>query len=302
MYFPILRGKKSEILALKEKKKLILSEGIVPIIELVKDTKELKHIMDIPLIIITNPKVGNFIEDTSWIDNYINTNANKHNNIIVGYQITSKTNKEDIEKFETKWSKYDKCFIHHNTFVDIDWFLKEHKDKDDINVVNIDNIDKYYLNQINLNFNKVVILSDGFDKKNKNSDYLEWSYFTNYCLKYKNDNLYGYSDYLMIGREFIEGGWIPRAVVIHYTYKNYDGDITIRHFSSEESSKDKSLKEKYREALAKLVEFINLNEEDKTDTSNIFYDLHKNNHFTSLSKLKQYSMQRHMESIVLYSK
>lgn len=302
MYFPILRGKGSEFLALEEEKELILGKGIVPIIELVKETKNFKHVIDIPIIIIVNPIVGEFTKDRSWIDNYIIGNIDKHKSITIGYQITDITTNEDIEKFMIKWNNYEKCFIHHCKFNDINWFLREYKDENIINIINIDKTDKNYLNQINLYFEEVVILSDGFDKKNRNADYPEWSYFTNHCIEYKQNDLYGYSDYLTIGSKFVEGGWTPSVVAIHYTYKNDDGDITIRHFASEESSKDKEFKEKYMEALIKLINFIHLNEKDNTDASNIFYGLYESNHVTNLPKLKQYSMQRHIESIILYSK
>lgn len=302
MYFPILRGKGSEFLALEEEKELILGKGIVPIIELVKETKNFKHVIDIPIIIIANPIVGEFTKDASWIDSYIIENIDKHKSITVGYQITNMTTKEDIGKFIVKWRNYDKCFIHHYKFNDIDWLLREYKDENIINIINIDKTDKNYLNYINLHFEKVVILSDGFDKKNRNADYPEWSYFTNYCLEYKDDDLYGYSDYLTIGSKYIEGGGPAKVVAIHYTYKNDEGDIITKHFTSEDSSKDKEFKEKYMEALTKLANFIYLNEEDNTDASNRFYSLYEDNHVTNLAKLKQYSMQRHIESIILYSK
>lgn len=71
MYFPYLRGRQYELLALRE---LIendrLSDNIIPIIEPVKITSTLLSTIKTfinnnnKMIIIRNPKVGNFIADS----------------------------------------------------------------------------------------------------------------------------------------------------------------------------------------------------------------------------------------------
>lgn len=70
MYFPYLRGRQFELIALRELvEKDVLSGRIVPIIEPVKlsstlvKTIETYGANDKPLAIITNPKVGSFKSD-----------------------------------------------------------------------------------------------------------------------------------------------------------------------------------------------------------------------------------------------
>jgi hypothetical protein len=70
MYFPYLRGRQFELIALRELvEKGVLSSRIIPIIEPVKlsstlvKTIETYGVNSKPLAIITNPKVGGFNKD-----------------------------------------------------------------------------------------------------------------------------------------------------------------------------------------------------------------------------------------------
>ncbi|WP_409021288.1 sce7725 family protein [Dyadobacter sp. CY261] len=75
---------------------------------------------------------------------------------------------------------------------------------------------------------------------------------------YRNEGFSAFPDYLTIGTEYIEGGMLPYAVVIHLTYKDKESEnVRIRHFLSDNNLDTSDTAGKFGEALAKLVEFIN---------------------------------------------
>lgn len=277
----------------------IQKHDITPVIELVKETDDMRHIVGIPIIVITNPLVGEFKENNTWIESYIIKNYKVSKELIVGYHITDQTKKIDIEYFNNKWNGCKMCFIHNHIFKDLEWLLDEYDNTDVINIVDIECTSKSYLDKIKKKFEKTAVLSDGFKKKNKNSEYPESSLFNNYSLGYKDQGLYWYSDYLTVGRKFTEKGWTPNTVAIHYTYKDDKNDIVTMHFKSEESRKEKKIQEKYQEAIEKLIKFMRLHMNDKGYTSSEFYNLYLRDKYPGLGKLKQYSIQHHIESIII---
>lgn len=101
MYFPILRGRQFELLALREcVSKGILSNQIIPIIEPVKVsstyTKTLDSFIkaDKPVAVIRNPQVGSWFKDLKKESNAkIWERASeqlKDSNIISSFYVTSK--------------------------------------------------------------------------------------------------------------------------------------------------------------------------------------------------------------------
>jgi hypothetical protein len=147
LYFPFLRGKRNEFWALEKVEKLILDNEVIPIIELVDKTKNLKTLNDkeLNMVIVVNPLVGKLKENSSWIENEIINNLKNKENIIVAYQITSTSKKRDIKEFYRKWKNYSICFIHKEEIEYIDWFLDEYMKEDTLNIVEIDYISNYYL-------------------------------------------------------------------------------------------------------------------------------------------------------------
>lgn len=76
MYFPYLRGRQFELIAIREMiEKNLINDKVIPIIEPVKasstflKTIEVSKEHDKALAIIVNPKVGNFIKEISNLKN-----------------------------------------------------------------------------------------------------------------------------------------------------------------------------------------------------------------------------------------
>lgn len=107
MYFPILRGRQFELLALREcVSKNILSNQVIPIVEPVKVSSSYTMTVDSfiktdrSIAIIRNPQVGSWIkelkkESNTKIREHVNEQFNSKN-VIPSFYVTSKLD-EDIE-------------------------------------------------------------------------------------------------------------------------------------------------------------------------------------------------------------
>lgn len=143
-----------------------------------------------------------------------------------------------------------------------------------------------------------VSLADCFRPEQRNADYLSrtGSVFSEEHLYFAADGLAGFSDYLTIGEQFSEGGFSPRAVAIHWTYQEKPNEpILIRHFASETGSNDTTdVGGKFLEAADKLVEAM----QPFQPTTRAFQQVCEhveNGTYPGLGVVKKLSIQNHLE-------
>lgn len=103
----------------------------------------------------------------------------------------------------------------------------------------------------------VIRIDDRFEALPRNQDYLEIAEhpFSDEHAFYTEDGYQGFSDYTTLSSDFIEGGGAPRAVVIHLTYAKTEKKIWIRHFTSETNDSIANVQGKFAEAVEKAVRF-----------------------------------------------
>lgn len=95
MYYPYLRGKQFDLLALKEAlSRGLLSNKIQPVIEPVRDSATLKNVIELfqkkhhPIAVIQNPQVGQF----KLFDQHVHSWTVKENSSVVPAQILTPEN------------------------------------------------------------------------------------------------------------------------------------------------------------------------------------------------------------------
>lgn len=307
MYFPILRGKQFELIALREIVSILkANKNIVsPIIEPVKEassvlkkTLEVLVANDINFNIIINPIEGELKNNSSFILQTLKNTLYNYSNFQLCFYI-HRTNsvKECLDiANEINFNFKGFSFIH-NTSLDDLTGLKEF---DNIrptlyNLVNFSKTNRRY----NRNFptETLVLLEDYFNALSKNSAYAENidEPFTEEHLYYKKEGFIGFSDYLTIGENFSEGGFLPYAVVIHLTYVDVYNKLRIRHFVSDSNQDSTDIGGKFSEALDKLVKWVNENDITITKAINEFKELHRKGHFPGLGSVKKLSIMHHIE-------
>ncbi|PKK36993.1 hypothetical protein BWI96_08925 [Siphonobacter sp. SORGH_AS_0500] len=309
MYLPFLRSKQFELLALRDLIHLPLeSQKISPIIEPVK--KDIKGIETaigslyknkINLQLIVNPENGDIKKDNKIIFDLIDKlKSNGIGNITPTYIISKDT---DFINFK----KSIKTYGHENTGYSIIRLNPTSNSEELKNIVNSTNI-IYNIIQVNHIFSlrrgypsdKLAFLNDPFIKQKKNGDYKDFEdeFFSNDYLHYKSEGFYGFSDYLTIGAEFIEGGMLPYAVVIHLTYVDKNTkDIRIKHFLSDSNYDTSDTGGKFYEALEKLIHFVNTEHIYNTIAIQQFKEYYTKGTFPGLGVIKKLSIMHHIELI-----
>lgn len=303
MYFPYLRGRQFELIALRELvEKGALSSRITPIIEPVKLSSTLIKTIDTygekgrQIAIITNPKVGSFSNDIKEEKNLKlkeSLSASLKKNADILYMYLLKVNSKP-EKFMAKYADNMGTIC---------------TDKDAISVY-----ESYFLKS-DVKFNLIpdesgfrrkirknrVLLADKFNKQDRNNDYIEIDDepFSEDHLYYLEDGYVGFADYSVVGEEYSETGFAPYAVAIHIVYFDDDKSLRVKHFVSDSNDDISDQAGKFQEALSKLVEW---NATKKLDTIAMkeFEDLYHREAYPGLGTVKKLSIMHHLELIGRY--
>ena len=305
MYFPYLRGRQNELIALRE---LVtngkMSEKIIPILEPVKITSTLINTLQTftennrKIIIIVNPTVGSFASDLTLEKNaklkeQFKTEVYK-DSVLFGI-IVDKHCSNYVQQLRDRSVSFDRmvalCFNHDN----IDYLLSSFSE----------NSPKYSVIPYSPAYRRVrkgkrVMIDDKFNKLSRNNDYLtcDDEFFSDDHIYYKDDNYIGFSDYSIVGEEYFESGFAPYAVAIHIVYPtNEEGKpLRIHHFVSDSNNDTSDPANKFYEALSKLIEW-NQNEQLNTLAIERFNEMYEKQSYSGLGVIKRLSIMHHIEIV-----
>ena len=71
---------------------------------------------------------------------------------------------------------------------------------------------------------------------------IKMNFFSDDFAFYKIDKLYGFSDYVTMGKDFQDGGMLPYAIAIHLTYLKSSEEIYVHHFVSDSNYDQSNIK------------------------------------------------------------
>lgn len=303
MYFPYLRGRQFELIALRELvEKGVLSSRITPIIEPVKLSSTLIKTIETyganskQLAIITNPKVGSFNSDAKEEKNQklkesLSASLRENNKILFMHLLRANSkpekfidrhadnmgticnDKDAIPVYETYFSETD---VKYNLIPDESGFRRK------------------------IRKNR-VLLEDKFNKRERNNDYIEIDDepFSEDHLYYLEDGYVGFADYSVVGEEYNETGFAPYAVAIHIVYFDTDDSLRVKHFVSDSNDDISDPAGKFQEALSKLVAW-NKGKHLDTVAMKEFVDLYHREAYPGLGTVKKLSIMHHLELIGRY--
>ena len=306
MYFPILRGRQFELIALRECiNKKILSEKIIPIIEPVKVSST--YVTTIAsfinegrsIAVIRNPLVGSWAKDlkkesNSKVREQVYEQL-KSTNVISSLYVTSKL-ESNIEFAEKNGISIESLILLCNNPDYIDNYEKVIKNS--LPRYNLIPDKGDYRRRIRANR---VVCEDHFPKQTRNIDYsdIETEFFSSDHLYYTEDGYKGFADYSVVGEEYSETGFAPYAVAIHIVYFDHDNVLRIAHFVSDSNDDISDPAKKFEEAVRKLVDW---NKIMKLDTVGIkeFEKAYENKTYPGLGVVKKFSIMHHLELMSRY--
>ena len=303
-YFPFFRGKQFELICLRENAELIADAGFTVIIEPVKESangllraiEALKE-ANAKLLVVANPSVGHHADSLS--DDFFDlVNASIVDFAGAGW-IFQIRESDDLDDLQDWLGRSESLAVFHQGTVPpkkVAGALGDDENQKRIHVFS-ENCSARYRGIFESD--QKILLIDEFNKQNKNADYPEVELFSELPVTYRDQGANGFGDYLMVGREYAEGGGAAYAVAIHITYADPDDDgvIYIRHFLSDTNNTPTDPAGKFREALSKLISFCDEQESKIPETSAIeeFRKLNASGHFPGLGYVKKLSMQHHLE-------
>lgn len=302
MYFPYLRGRQYELIALREMlEKELLSEYIIPVIEPVKLSTTLIKTLEVykkahrTIALITNPAVGDFLKEIKNPKNEKQKNdlvtVLESNHDILYFRILN--NQEGLEDFIKRHDKVGTISTNADSALVYEKYLKNY------NIMyNLIPDESLFRRKIRANR---VLLAERFNKQKRNEDYATIidEPFSEDHIYFEEDGYIGFSDYSVIGREYMDTGFAPYAVAIHMVYLNEEQGMRIRHFVSDTNDDISDIARKFSEALTKLVEW---NKIVKLDTYAIgeFNNLYNMQSYPGLGTVKKLSIMHHLEIIGKY--
>lgn len=294
MYYPILRGKQFELIALRELAETISPDLIRPVIEPVRGnlaplhkTIEVLRNSGIKPLVIINPSIGDFSKSEKILLE-IAGDRDSYVPCIKAKSIADLSLLPDLG-----FSLSDSAIL-----IDggIDKEFVEELSAASCVLVNKEKIHPGALSLLK----NVVLFGDFFDKKIRNADYEEKSFYSSLHTEWKSySNAIGFGDYTILSEEYSEAGGPAYVVTIHLSYINrieFDA-MYVRHFSSFNDDSPANPGGKFKSALEKLWEFSVANPGVFNQTQG-FQELVslRGSPFPGLGQVKKYSIKHHIET------
>lgn len=303
MYFPFLRGKQYELILLRENAKLIAKHKINPIIEPVRGQFSglLRALTELTragarFTVIANPTVGSFSSDTDTLLNFLRDSYTDHQDLTVGFSLDHRTRFEDLALFQ----EFDRLAFCHLGQIEDAGVLHAVRENPSAQhqIFSDEQCGKLYRKKFKDSEGSRVLLRDGFIQR-RNADYEEHEHFSDLHATFSEEGMDGFGDYMIVGREYQEGGGPAYAVVIHITYVDDDDDMHICHFKSIRNDSPADPGGKFSEALSALIEAVDKGRYPIKETSAIgeLRELHARGHYPGLGYVKKLSMQHHLETM-----
>lgn len=308
MYYPYLRARQFELIALRE----LVTESthhdlVIPVIEPVRKSmnslnraNEIFTENDFFPYLVVNPLEGDVTGDSNYMLDY-RKNMETCSFLPAFHFTNSDFIEESIEKYEL-----ENCML-----ICLEGFADNSSLRDLCNnaaiqkVVVLDPQKNRALDHFLKETGKSYIrLDDVFERQKKNADYLgiPANKLTEEHLYFRNEGYAGFSDFTVLPSEFTIGGATPRAVVIHLSYvdKENNSEIWIRHFTSETGSDSiVNVQGKFKEAARKALEFCNEMGLENTAIAEL-QDYYTNEKYPGLGIIKKISIKNHLITVRNY--
>ncbi len=310
MYFPYLRGKQFELLALRDFATGDQSkENVIPIIEPVKQqfgglntaiTTMLGNGLQFAMIL--NPKDGDFKHPNVNNDIFkkLTSLVGMYDGWIPAYTYNRNTNTNILIDIISQNDFHQVMIILPNgADVNDEGLMEFLRNERVAYIVNGNNGNRSTRARL-LRLNKQLIsLENRFNSKVRNADYADPNdeFFSDDFAYYNADGLYGFSDYTALPKDFIEGGMMPYAIAIHLTYQKADDQIFVHHFVSDHNFDQSNIRGKFHEAAIKIAPFYDNGIAHTTAVDELIEKACQEDGYPGLGYIKKLSILNHLELI-----
>ena len=295
MYFPYLRGRQYEMLALKELvQRRLISTLILPIVEPIKITSTFNSAVKVfvdaglNIALIDNPAIGPLNK------NILTKALHFYHESIVPAIIMQENSTEVVDSLVRIGKKPEDLMVVLNNRD----YLENYRELFESASPRYTLFPEERSIRRAVSFGKVM-LDDKFIRQEKNSDYSKNSdeFFSDDHLFYKEEGFSGFGDYSIIGNNYDEGGFAPKAVAIHIVYFDKDKALRVHHFVSDSNVGIEDPAGKFYEAVTKLHEWYDSfgDYRQKTYALDVLLDYQERGYYPGLPTIKKLSIMHHFE-------
>ena len=309
MYFPFLRGKQEELIALRElAPRFVENSLIIPIIEPVRVNATTRISFDkfveenLRFMLIINPVVSSQIDEDEVYTGIMQDSLEDYDNFIPALQTDAATSLSTIRNFEKKYESLPLAFIYQNEPQNDD--VREHLPQ-----VETAQFHVFLEKRTSMDFQntfpqpKRVSIQDRFNRRERNADYEESidEFFSDLHLEIPNEHYSAFGDFSIIGDHYFEKAGRPYAVALHHVYIHgaKKGPLHVRHFVSKRKETFADVPGKFLEALDKLVQYLpklrQLNRLNHTSTCNEYAHLYAEQQYRGLGYVVRMALKHHFE-------
>lgn len=309
MYFPYLRGRQYELIAIRDLlENNLISDKIIPVIEPIKLTRSLIRTLTVyaeakaEIIVVMNPEVGNFesdlftLHETDLSNQFyelinsnrimkgviLNESAYETMNMVIGAQ------SEPDEVVSISLTR-DALGIYEE--------IRNNLNMDNIFRYNLIPDDRRFIREVSSN---KILFGDAFNKRRRNADYLDVDeFFSDNHIWFSDEGFDGFSDFSIVGEEYSDSGFAPWAVAIHMVYLNESDELYVKHFVSDSNDGIRDPAGKFHEAVEKLYIWGQERSINTFGYQELINHYH-NETYPGLGVVKKLSIMHHLELISQY--
>ena len=305
-YFPMLRGRRNEVMSLRRLANEISStNAIVPILEPVNWNSTTKIGIQLFIdtsmnfLLICNPKYGDFEHDPSGLLEKIDEiGLTNHESWIPSMYVYETTREDEISEFRQKYnSSLPIAFVYYGR-PNNEGAQREIRESNVAHHVFVGaHVDSSYIRSIPIN--KQVLLQDRFRRKARNADYPEIEFFTDMNTLGGNSKNVNFGDFSIVGDYFQKHGGPAHAVALHHIHfdKN-SNNLMVSHFISDRRKTSVDTAGKTIEALGHLINRLDERHPNDTKACEEYKKLFDKKHSSSLGYMKGLAIRQHLETIL----
>jgi len=307
MYYPYMRGKQFELIAIRENAHR-LGESVVPIIEPVKsEMRRVRRALEALIehgcqfIVVANPRCGDFEGGDHYADLHAELGSeylSNYDNWSAGYLADTATTQDEIGRVSRVAARVSVVHVDYPSGADLAGYFQGGPRV--LRHIFIEGSSRRLLYRRHFADVPRSLVRDGFvTRRNKDYRSVPVEPFSDLHITFAEEGMSGFGDFLTVGREFTERGGAAHAVAIHLTFIDNaeDGAMFVRHYVSDRVESPSDPAGKFAEALTKLVTDVTQPGAlvRRTQAVEEFIGLHEERHFPGLGYVKKLSMQHHIE-------
>ncbi len=301
-YFPFLRGKQNELMAVRELAERIAGhENVVPIIEPVNGNSTTGISIDryievwMSFVFVCNPSHGEFAAYPERLfTQLISKGLMEYDNWTPAFQVNRDSSRQKLSAFLKRYNERNVAIIYQGlpSSAQARELLSDERIVHHIFREGRAGAD--YIGRIA--DSKKVMLSDPFKRQARNADYPDREFFTDKNTLTGNPDRLDFGDFSIVGDHYADTGGPAYAVTIHHIhFQNESGPLDISHFISDRTDSIVDTPGKTMEALRKLVVALDELNPNNTEACNEYRAMDDAQISKGLGYMKRLAIKQHLE-------